>query len=214
MVRSSLKTPPLRLTTQQDASAASDERLIEGLQRREPVLANELYRRLLRAVDAALYRVLGRRDSEHEDLVQTAIERIVSGLFRGKFSRDSSLSTWASGVACNVALRAVRRRKLERRLFDRSPMQAASLARTVSANPEAQVIACRTLQSVHTHLACMSSKLSETLLLHDVLGYELKETANLAGISLSAARSRLVRGRRDLLRRLRHETGLLLTGPG
>ena len=147
-------------------------------------LAGELHRRLLRSIDAALCRVLGRGDAEYDDLVQTAFEQIVVSLVRGKFSRGSTLATWASGVTSNVALRAIRRRKLERRLFDHSG-----------------------------HLSRMSIKLSETLILHDVMGFGVKETATMTGTTHAAVRSRLVRGRRELGQRLRRDVELPCRGP-
>jgi DNA-directed RNA polymerase specialized sigma24 family protein len=48
----------------------------------------------------------------------------------------------------------------------------------------------------------MSPKKAMVLVLHDVLGHELAEVSVMLGISVSAAQSRLVRGRRDLLGRL------------
>jgi len=213
MVRGLVETQSPGAAVRQDAEVSSDERLIEALLSGDRALANELHRRLLRSVDATLYRVLGRRDADYEDLVQTALEQIMASLGRGKFSRSSTLATWASGVTCNVALRAIRRRKLERRIFDRSAdVEAFVICQAGPSNPEAQVIARRHLARFHGHLARMSAKLSETLILHDVLGFGLKETASLTGTTHAAVRSRLVRGRRNLSERLRHDRELASSG--
>jgi DNA-directed RNA polymerase specialized sigma24 family protein len=57
----------------------------------------------------------------------------------------------------------------------------------------------------------MSPKKAMVLVLHDVLGHDLTEVSVMLGVSVSAAQSRLVRGRRELLRRLKgaeaHEEG-------
>jgi DNA-directed RNA polymerase specialized sigma24 family protein len=44
--------------------------------------------------------------------------------------------------------------------------------------------------------------------LHDVYGYDLKEVGQITGVSLSAAQSRLVRGRREVHERIRNDEAL------
>ena len=209
------ETPAPVASGRQDPAAPSDECLLEGLLRGDRALATELHRRLLRSVDATLFRVLGRRDVDYDDLVQSALEQILVSLGRGKFSRGSTLATWASGVTCNVALRAIRRRKLERRIFDRSAeVETSALSQPSPANPERQVMAREHLERFHGHLARMSVKLSEALVLHDVLGFGLHETASMTGTTHAAVRSRLVRGRRHLSLRLRQDAELPQRGAG
>jgi RNA polymerase sigma-70 factor (ECF subfamily) len=52
------------------------------------------------------------------------------------------------------------------------------------------------------HLADMDPDRAETVIIHDVFGVSLAETAKLTSASLSAAQSRLVRGRRDIRKRM------------
>lgn len=208
MARSRRKTA--ELTGAVRPTDATDEELLAALARGDRELGAELCRRLSRVVDATLYRVLGRRDADYDDLAQAAFEQIVGSLCHGKFSGECALSTWASAITCNVALQAIRRRKVERRLFDRSHTVASAVSRkSSSTNPEAQISARRDLERLQSHLSRLSKKHSQTLLLHDMLGFGIKETAVLIGISHAAARSRLVRGRKELSLRLRHDQDLL-----
>jgi RNA polymerase sigma-70 factor (ECF subfamily) len=161
---------------------------------------------MIRVVDATLYRVMGHREADHDDLVQTAFEQIVTSLSRGKFSRECSLSTWASAITCNVALHAIRRRRTERRIFDDVLDFDALSARAPSAfDPESHAESREGLARVRIHLSRMSERLARALLLHDMLGCSLAETASIMEISLAAAQSRLVRGRKELTNRLQQE---------
>lgn len=54
----------------------------------------------------------------------------------------------------------------------------------------------------------MDSGRAWTFLLHDVYGYDLKEVGEITGASLSAAQSRLVRGRREIHERIRRDEAL------
>jgi DNA-directed RNA polymerase specialized sigma24 family protein len=47
----------------------------------------------------------------------------------------------------------------------------------------------------------MNPKGAQALLLHDVLGYDLAEIAQITGVTVAAAQARLVRSRKELLRR-------------
>ncbi|HWA73998.1 MAG TPA: RNA polymerase sigma factor [Polyangiaceae bacterium] len=184
----------------------SDDDLLEGLIRGDRGLGSELCGRMMRVVDGTLYRVLGRREADHDDLVQASFEQIVISLNRGKFSRECSLSTWASAITCNVALHAIRRRRTERRIFDDGfEIDALSARSAGTPDPESQAGSREELARVRRHLSRMSEKLARTLLLHDMVGCSLAETATITGVSMAAAQSRLVRGRKELAVRLSEE---------
>ena len=210
-------SPSLRLVRSDGnaESSLSDDDLLEAIARGDRKLGGELCRRLMRVVDATLYRVMGRHETDHDDLVQAAFEQIVITLYGGKFSRQCSLTTWAAAITCNTALHAIRRRRLERRYFDVSE-GADELTRTARAagDSEAQLAARAELERVRFHLAKMPEKLSQALLLHDMLGFSLTEAAALSGASKAAAQSRLVRGRSELERRLERDTPRAPRGGG
>lgn len=185
------------------AHRASDEELIEAFERGNRAVAEQLYDRLIGVVDGTLYRVLGCRGHDHDDLVQSAFEQIMITLARKRFARACSLSAWASTVTAHVALNSLRSRRRERNVVDRArdPELATQRAHS-SEDVERQAGAREELTRLRAHLAELGSAKATTLLLHDVLGHELAEISVLTGVSVAAAQSRLVRGRKELHRRM------------
>jgi RNA polymerase sigma-70 factor (ECF subfamily) len=183
------------------APATTDEQLIEAVQRGDDRVSAELYDRLLPVVDHTLYRVFGRREPDHDDLIQAAFEQIVMTLSRQSYARACSLKTWASTVASHVGLNALRSRRRERRVVDRGIELEDQLTNSF-ADVEGEVSAREQLERVRYELSCMSPRRAHAVFLHDVLGHELAEIALITGVSVAASQSRLVRGRRELYRRL------------
>jgi RNA polymerase sigma-70 factor (ECF subfamily) len=135
--------------------------------------------------------------------VQSAFEQIVLTLSSRRFARACSLSSWASSVTAHVAFNALRSRTRERRVLDRGrdgEHEANSRSSTVDLEREAGIR--EALASVRLHLADMNEARATTMFLHDVMGHELSEIAVLMGVSVAAAQSRLVRGRKELRQRI------------
>ncbi len=172
-------------------------------------MAGLLHDRVIAVVDRTLTRIFGRRESDHDDLVQATFEQIVITLCRQRFARACSLPTWAATVATHVGLNALRSRRRERALVDRQHDPDALEAAQNPANTERDVMARLELDRVREHLSAMDPVKAETLFLHDALGHDLAEVAVLTGVSVAAAQSRLVRGRKDLMLRLEKDN----TGP-
>ncbi|MET0792543.1 MAG: RNA polymerase sigma factor [Polyangiaceae bacterium] len=203
---------PKRLRALQggDAGAAtaepSDQQLVAGLLAGEGWAATALYDRLEPVVDRALRRVL--QSNDHDDLIQIVFERIVRTLVERKFAGACSLSTWATAIAAHVGIDALRARVRERAVvWDDRARGAEIAARTTSGNLERQLEARAEIAELQGILASIEPAQAETVLLHDVYGHELSEIAILMGVSVAAAQSRLVRGRKELLRRARARLG-------
>jgi len=196
-----LKPVPSRKDSTPPLAALTDAEVIEAVVRGDGAVAGELYDRLCRTVDQTLFRVLGRREADHEDLVQSTFEQIIKTLTQRRFAGACSLKTWASSVASHVALNALRSRRRERGVFDRRDSEAPHSVASAE-NPERDLTARREIDRVRGELAQMSEGRAEALLLHDVLGHDLAEIAALTGTSIAAAQSRLVRGRHELMERL------------
>jgi len=187
------------------ARTPTDEQLVDAVQRGDAGMAGLVYDRLLGAVDHALYRVFGRREHDHDDLVQAAFEQIVLTLSRRSYARACSLQTWASTIATHVAFNALRARRRERRVFDRDASNISEPEPPASGDLERTAGARADLERVRWLLAQMKPERAETVFLHDVLGHDLAEIALMTRVSVAAAQSRLVRGRRELRERLTKE---------
>ena len=92
----------------------TDEQLVEAVQRGDSTIPDQLYHRLVDAVDVTLYRIFGRREPDHEDLIQLAFEQIVLTLSRRSYAGACSLRTWATAVTSRVAFNVLRARRRER----------------------------------------------------------------------------------------------------
>jgi RNA polymerase sigma-70 factor (ECF subfamily) len=180
-----------------------DDALIEAVARGDSKVAGRLYDRLIGVVDRALYRVFGRRESDHDDLVQATFEQIVLTLVRQRFAGACSLSSWACSVASHVGLNALRARRRERGVMalseDTSTLPAIPAQ---GADVEHEAGVREQIERVRSHLATLAPEKAETILLHDVFGHDLSEIAVLTGVSVAAAQSRLVRGRKELFAKL------------
>lgn len=201
--------PPLMLVPSPSADqarpepAVDDSALLTGLKARDATLSNAFYERVRPIVDRTLHRLLGARDPDYEDVAQKALFSLVDTIDR--FRGACPLDAWISVVTARAAFRAIRRRRVERRIF--TPLEPSEL--TGSARSHANAVAARqAVERVRAALEKMDQNRAWTYLLHDVYGYDLKEVAEITDVSLSAAQSRLVRGRRELHERIDRDPAL------
>lgn len=197
-----LRALPTPASDERERPAPTDADLVRALRTGDRATAEHLHDRCVSAIDQALYRILGARGAEHDDLVQTTFEQLVRSLVREGFLGECSLRTWASRIATHVALNALRSRIRERRVvqpgaFEGEPAAPLSEERLHQSRSE--------LARVRRHLAELSPLYAEALVLHDVHGHSLADIAALTGVTVAAAQSRLVRGRKELQTRLERE---------
>jgi RNA polymerase sigma-70 factor (ECF subfamily) len=194
-----LVTPPAEPGVAAGVSASPESRpdeasVLAGLERRDRDASLLFYERARPIVDRTLCRLLGARDPDYEDLAQVALYELVSTL--EQFRRECPLDAWLSIVTARVVYRHIRRRRLERRfLASTSDEHAAPVAPAAFASRQA-------VDRVRRHLGRMDPKRAWAFLLHDVYGYDLTQIAQIMGSSVSAAQSRLVRGRREVHERI------------
>jgi RNA polymerase sigma factor (sigma-70 family) len=179
----------------------SDAELCQALSTGDAWAAEVIYDRVATSVDIVLCKLLGAGDNERDDLAQCVLERVISTIVTGRFSRRCSLRSWASLIAQNLAFDTMRSRSRERQFLDRS-IKDDGIEDTTKDNrtPERIAEARRRVEWLLTALCTIDRRRAEAVVLHDILGHDLAEIACLTGASLVAVQSRLVRGRRELLR--------------
>jgi RNA polymerase sigma-70 factor (ECF subfamily) len=99
-----------------------------------------------------------------------------------------------AALTARIVFKHLRRRQTGRRLFGALEREDAPPASGVGSDPLVRNL----MQHAARHLQSMDPNRAWAFFLHDVLGYDLRELAQILGISVSAAQSRLVRGRREL----------------
>jgi RNA polymerase sigma factor (sigma-70 family) len=162
--------------------------------------------RLREVVESALRRVTSRRDSEYEDLVQSALEGVLLALGSGGIDIQHP-AQWVAAVARNVAIDQLRARTRSQRFFTRDDVDGEfEPTSPVASEPEHLTQVREELRQLDAALRALGPRRVLVVYLHDVLGYRLSEVADEVGTSVAAAQSRRVRGRRALVRYMRRES--------
>ena len=183
---------------QQRSPAFDDLEMLEAIKRGDASAAAALHDRVRPQIDRTITRLLGRKDVDREDLAQLSMIELVRSIPR--FRGECSLDTWTSRVTAHTVFKEIRRRTTERRIFDASSEVGAQRACAVDFDRK---LAMRsTLERVRVHVDAMEQTKAWTVVLHDVCGYDLREIAQITEVSVAAAQTRLVRGRRELHERI------------
>ena len=194
--------PKLWLASSQPAAAPppiptpslDDTQLLEALRSGNPGAATSLHDRVRPQVTRTIGRLLGYHDPDREDLAQVAMIELVTTMDR--FRGDCSLDAWTSMVAARVVYKHIRRRATERRIFD--SVELDDVVAHSPRNTGRETLMRNLVARVRVHLTALDATRAWTFLLHDVCGYDLREIAEITGVSVSAAQTRLTRGRREL----------------
>ncbi len=186
------------VATPRPAPTLDDTELLKALKSGDAGAATALHDRVRPQVDRTIRRLLG-RDVDHDDLAQLAMIEIVWTIER--FRGECSLDSWTGTVTAHVVFKHLRRRKTERRIFANMSPDDLSLAR--SPRHEGREASTRSvMQRALGHLDQIDEQRAWTFVLHDVCGYDLKEIAEITGVTVAAAQTRLVRGRREVHERI------------
>jgi RNA polymerase sigma-70 factor (ECF subfamily) len=173
--------------------SVDDSQLLAAMRAGDKTVASAFHDRVRPQIDRTLVRLFRRYDVDHEDLRQLALIELVVTI--GKFRGECSLDSWVGALTARIVFKHLRRRQAERRLFGTLEREDAAPPSGVGAN---DAMVRNLMQHASQHLQAMDADRAWAFFLHDVLGYELRELAQIMGVSVSAAQSRLVRGRREL----------------
>ena len=181
----------------------SDDALVARIRSGDTRVASALCDRLWPQVDRTIRRLLGRSDSDCDDIRQVAMIELVNTISR--YRGECSLDRWAQSITAHIIFKHIRRRNLERRLFSEllldSPHASPVHLERASASREL-------LTLVAKHMDDLPESRAWAFVLHDVLGYDLSEIAEMTETSVAAAQSRLSRGRRELHAAIAKDTQL------
>lgn len=154
--------------------------------------AEALHDRVRPSIDRTIKRLLGGRTADFDDLVQCALIEVVCSLERWK--NDGALEGWVRTIAARVVYKYIRRQRLERRIFsvDADTDELAS-------GPTARDLHVRSvLRKLGAHLAALDERKAWAFVLHDVIGHDMNEVAEIMGATVAASQQRVARGRREL----------------
>ena len=140
----------------------------------------------------------GSRD-DAADLAQEVFVKMFFGLTR--FEGRSTFKTWLWRIKVNHCLNVLQRRKGERDVDLETPGLERAPELQVQPMAERALVAQRDREVIDQTLDRMGESLRVPLLLRDLDGLSYQEIADELGLSLSAVKMRIKRGREDFQRR-------------
>jgi RNA polymerase sigma-70 factor, ECF subfamily len=187
-----------------------EDRLVPLAQGGDQAAFAELVRRYKAScIKVALSMLRDREDAEDE--VQTAIWKAYEHL--GQFQRDSRFSTWLTRIVVNQCLMKIRRDKRARFLYlDEGAMQddvATIELKATGATPEQDLARREVAQVLQHEIQRIPPLLRNVFLLREIRQLPMPDVASQLGISVAAAKSRLLRARVELRERLKKHCGRL-----
>ena len=186
------------------ARKLDDHALVAAARSGDPAVASMFCDRLWPQVDRSIRRLVGAHDVDRDDLAQLAMMELVNTIER--YRADCSLDSWAQTITAHVVYKHLRRRRLERRLF--CDLLADDGMTGSPVHEERRSASREALARVARHLDGMDERRAWAYVLHDLLGYDLREVSQITGASAAATQSRLVRGRREVHERIESDPEL------
>ena len=185
-----------------------DNQLVTLAQGGELPAFSELMSRHQAAAFKRAYSILRDRQ-DAEDEVQNAFWKAFEHL--DQFHQDAKFSTWLTRIVLNQCLMKIRQQKRARFVYLDQPIgEADSLPMELTVedeSPEEQTGRRELTTVIDREIHRIPAVLRDVLLLRDVKQLSMQDVADKLGISVAAAKSRLLRARGELRARMeKHQT--------
>jgi RNA polymerase sigma-70 factor (ECF subfamily) len=194
----------------QDWTHYTDDELVGMAQSGNDVAFAELVRRH-RATCLKLSLSILRDRSDAEDEVQNALWKAFEHL--GQFNRDAKFTTWLTRIVVNQCLMRLRQQKRARLLYIEDAVQSEEQItldlRDESAGPEELLGQAEVAEVLEKEIRRIPPLLRDVFVLREVKELPMPEVADRLGITIAAAKSRLLRARNELRSRLAKHQGRL-----
>jgi RNA polymerase sigma-70 factor (ECF subfamily) len=191
-------------------AAQEEVRLVVEAQQGSREAFSELVRRHQGTCLKLAISVLHERE-DAEDEVQNALYKAYEHL--GQFQRDAKFSTWLSRIVLNQCLMRLRQTKRARFLYideGRSGEDTATLDLPAQDDNPEEMLARDQVAAVLAHeVRRIPPLLRRAFELRDIQQLPMPDVADQLGISIAAAKSRLLRARTELRERLLKHCGRL-----
>lgn len=171
--------------------------------------SHEAFAALVNQYHRNIYRLALRITGNHEDAEDALQEALLKAYCNlAGFHGQSLFYTWLVRITMNEALMKLRRNKrqgLKQVALDEAwpPIDAFVASREVT-DPEVRYARVELRLALGRALDGISGRLSDAFVLRNVAELSVRETAAVLGLSVAAVKSRLLRARNRLRRRLRH----------
>ena len=184
--------------------AMNDEFLVSAARSGNTSAFVELYERHSRKVLPRIYRITKNRE-DAEDAFQDAVLRAFVHI-KG-FEGRSNFTSWLTRIAINSALMALRKRRTRAEISIEQMCDDAEISRAweppdQAENPETYYAQRESQQLLRNAMERLPGIFREAMELQHAQDYSTTQVADELGISPSAAKSRLMRARRTVQRRL------------
>jgi RNA polymerase sigma-70 factor, ECF subfamily len=193
-------------SSQKLLAGATDTVLVTAAKSGDQTAFAQLWERHSNKVFRRVYRITGNRD-DAEDVVQEAWMKAYAHL--KTFAGRASFSTWITRIAINSALMALRRKRTHpettMEFYDGETWRFLDVADQTK-NVEGLFTRRESAQRLKRAICRLKPLQRKAVKIHYLNDGSLKETADLAGISMGATKSRLSRARISLRKALQRES--------
>lgn len=187
------------------ASIQAETILVAAARQGDEVAFGELVEGYKRRIYLRAYRIMGNSE-DAEDVSQLAF--LKAFLHLNEFKGESSFSTWITRIAINEAFMMRRRDRsaLEVPIDEVIPGDDTPAAPEIAdtrPNPEHWYAQLEWREILYAALRALRPAVRLTLLTHGIDELSARQTAQMLGITLDAAKSRISRGQRALREKIR-----------